>query len=120
MGATVQCSVVAKGAGAYSVNASATLGADTLTITIPTISTTATIMAAATGSVSYESEKTVVLYQSSNCQFYFVPGTNETVAPGRIWVAFQCAEVTNGPTMSSCPLSESYAVFEECETTAAH
>lgn len=120
MGAQVECSVVGSGAGPYAVVAQASLGADILSIDIPAISTSNVKTMPAVGAVSYESDRTINNYTSSNCDFYFIPGTTESVVPTRIFVAFTCAEVTYGAGGSSCPLLESYAVFEECQTTASN
>jgi len=112
-GASVICSVT--GTGPFVVNAIATLGPDTLNIVIPSLTAGATAAAPAIGSVSYESDATVANYASNNCDFYFANG-QEGVDPGQVWVAFTCAALSNGGTASSCPVTESVALFENCTT----
>jgi hypothetical protein len=116
-GASVTCTVSGSGSGPYAVSATMTQGANALSIDIPAISTTATQTASAPGSVSVEATED---YTSNDCNFYFVPQTPETVLAGRIWVAFTCAAITNGPSQSTCEVLPSYAVFEDCETVATN
>ena len=115
-GASVQCSVVGSGSGPYSVTALARQGQYTLDVSIASISTTASQTSPAVGSITYESVATAVPYSSDDCDFYFAAGTPETAAAGKIWMSFSCAEVTNGPSMSSCSLTEGIAAFEDCTT----
>lgn len=123
-GASVQCSVAGSGTGPYSVNATAMQPSNdvTLQIIIPSISNSATATSPAQGFVSYSSPATTNPYQSSQtgCDFYFIGGTPEKVATGEIWVAFTCAEISYGPGMSSCPVTQSFAAFEGCETVATN
>jgi hypothetical protein len=115
--AALTCSVSGTGTGPFSVDASLAQGADTLQIVIAAISAGATKTAPATGSVGYESDATVEEYQSPSCSFYFVDGTQEGVAAGKIWAAFTCAGITNGQSGSTCPVLESYVLFENCDQT---
>jgi hypothetical protein len=115
--ASLSCSVSGTGTGPFSVDSSLAQGADTLQIVIPSISAGATKTAPATGSVGYESDATVALYSSPSCSFYFVDGTQEGVASGKIWAAFTCAGILDGQSNSTCPVLESYVLFENCLTT---
>jgi hypothetical protein len=112
-GVSVSCSVT--GAGPYNVTGSASQGADILNISIPSLPSSATKAAPALGSVAYESDSTVSLYASSSCDFYFAQPI-EGVQPGQVWVAFTCAALTDSGTGSSCPVIESTALFEHCNT----
>jgi hypothetical protein len=115
--ASVSCSVSGSGKGPYSVDGALSMGADSLQISIPAISASATSNAPAVGSVAYESDATVSLYTSSACNFYFVTTSPESVAAGKIWVAFTCPSITSASVGSTCSLGESYAVFENCALT---
>jgi hypothetical protein len=112
-GADISCQVT--GTSSFAVSALATLDGQGLQITIPKIDSAATKDAPAKGTVSFNSLKTAGAYSSSEmspCDFYFLPDTGEGVASGRIWVAFACPKVDDG--MSSCELTESFAIFENC------
>ena len=81
----------------------------------PAIAATATQASPAAGSVTFASPQTnLVDYTSSACSFYFLPGTPEAVAPGKIWVAFDCTAVSGGG--STCEIAQSVALFEDCST----
>ena len=41
-------------------------------------------------------------------------GSMPPIAAGRIWVAFQCPSLISG--MNMCPITQGYAVFEDCLT----
>ncbi|MCC6555235.1 MAG: hypothetical protein IT372_19910 [Polyangiaceae bacterium] len=118
-GATVQCSV--SGSGSFSVTAFA---ASTETqvgfsMAIKGISSSATLDAPATGSISFSSPTTsgeaVSSLTENPCIFYFVPNTQEGVAEGKIWVAFQCPAMRID-TADGCRIKQGYAVFENCDT----
>ncbi len=114
--ASVSCSVT--GTGPFEVNATATLGADTLDILIPAISSSASMASPATGSVSYESAATVANYEATGCNFWFANG-KEGVAAGQVWVAFSCDTIANASAGSTCTLpanNPSVALFENCAT----
>ena len=68
----------------------------------------------AVGSVSYSSQHTAENVYGGTCNFYFTPMTDETVTAGRIWVSFQCDALVSG--MSTCPIKQGYAIFENCLT----
>lgn len=82
-------------------------------IAIPSISPGATLDAPAKGSIVFSDPKTAGQPYSGSCDFYFEK-QNQTVADGRIWVSFQCDALTSG--MSTCPLKQGYAIFENCLT----
>jgi hypothetical protein len=111
--ADISCQV--SGTSSFAVTGLATLDGQGVQITIPKIDSSATKEAPAPGSVSFSSSFTAGAYSSSEatpCNFYFVPSTGESVASGRIWVAFTCPKVDDGT--SSCLITESYAIFENC------
>jgi hypothetical protein len=114
-GAEVEVSCQVTGTSSFEVTGLARLSGQGLQITIPKIDSSATKEAPAKGSASFNSLKTAGAYSSSEatpCDFYFLPGTGEGVASGRIWVAFTCPKVDDA--MSSCALAESYVIFENC------
>ncbi|APR86153.1 Hypothetical protein A7982_11502 [Minicystis rosea] len=82
-------------------------------IAIPSISPSATADAPAAGSIVFSDPKTAGQPYSGSCDFYFEQ-KNQTVADGRIWVSFKCDALTSG--MSTCPLKQGYAIFENCLT----
>lgn len=86
-----------------------------LAFSIPSISPGATKDAPAEGSVTISTPKTASSY-GGKCNFYFEEGTKETVATGKIWVSFDCPALVSG--MSTCPLKQGFAVFQNCLTDA--
>src|SRR5579871_732669 len=100
--ATVSCSVTTAGA-AFSVNAQARLGADSIQIDIPSLAPGATSLNPATGSISYESAATVTVYEGTGCHFYFA-SASEGVDAGKVWVAFTCDAIIDGSSIppASC------------------
>ncbi len=116
-GAAVTCSVL--GSGPFEVDATASDASIGLQISIPAITASATAAAPAPGTVSLNAVGAspdggpLVLYTGS-CSFYFVPSTPEAVTAGSVWVAFTCPGLTNTITMDTCPVTESYALFESC------
>ena len=65
--------------------------------------------------VNFHSETTALGTYSSGetpCNFYFADGTNQDVAAGRVWITFDCPEVTS--ETSRCELGDSYVIFENC------
>ncbi len=119
MGATISCSVVGTGTGPFAIEAELLQGADSLDISIPAISAGATKTAPALGTIQYESDATVVAYQGT-CNFYFATGTKEGVNATGIYVAFTCGGITDAQSSpaSTCPVLESYALFENCVSSA--
>ena len=110
-GAMISCSVL--GSGPFEVDAAANNGTVGLEITIPAITATATAAAPAAGTVSLQGAAGGSLYTGS-CSVYFVPSTSEAVSSAAVWVAFTCPGLTNSITMATCPVAESYALFENC------
>lgn len=112
-GANVTCQVT--GTSSFAVTGKVTLDGEGVTISIPKIDSSATKMAPAPGTASFGSQETGGTYSSPKetpCNFYFTQNTGEGVASGRIWVAFTCDTVIQ--EQSTCSLSESFAIFENC------
>jgi len=110
-GAMIECSVL--GSGPFEVDAAANNGTLGLEISIPALTAGATAASPAAGTVSLQAATSGSLYTGS-CSFYFVPSTPEAVSAGSVWVAFTCPALTNPVTMASCPVAESYVLFESC------
>ncbi len=115
---TISVMCVVSGSSNFAVTAQATEGAQILSITIPSISASASLSSPAPGSISYESAATADNAFGGSCNFYFDGGMGSAppVAAGRIWVAFQCPSLQSGMTM--CSVNQGYAVFEDCLTEA--
>jgi hypothetical protein len=115
-GAQVSCSVV--GTSTFAVTGDVQLNGSGLQISIPKISKAATQMSPAPGQVAFASDKTSGLaYQSPTgtpCNFYFTQGSPESVASGRIWVAFTCDKVAQGMPASVCSIKQGYVILENC------
>jgi hypothetical protein len=112
-GAEVACQVT--GTSSFNVTASVSVSGEGIQISIPAIDSSATKMAPATGSVVFAGKETGGAYSSESatpCAFYFTQGTSQGVGSGKIWVAFSCPTVVGG--MSTCEISESFAIFENC------
>ncbi|MEP7126050.1 MAG: hypothetical protein ABJE95_34275 [Byssovorax sp.] len=108
--AEVTCQV--SGMSSFNVTASISVSGEGIQISIPSIASSATKMAPAMGSVVFASKESGDAYSSSKCAFYFTQGTSQGVASGKIWVSFSCPTVVGG--MSTCEISESFAIFENC------
>ena len=111
--ATITCAV--KGTTTFSVHAKASDQDVALTIDVPTIDASATAATPAKGIASFAGKNTGGAYTAPDampCDFYFKPGTGESVAPGRVWVTFVCPTIVKG--QSTCELQESVAAFESC------
>lgn len=113
-GADVTCLV--SGTSSFSVYGTGYLNGVGVQISIPAIDSSATAMKPALGGISLSTADTGGPYSSPSampCEFYFIPGTGEGVASGRIWVAFTCPAIVQ--QMSTCNLGESFAIFENCD-----
>lgn len=107
----VTCSVTGS-ASSYSVSGTAVYPG-ILSITIPSITASATKQSPAAGKVVYQPRFLSSNQFSGTCSFYFLPGTSETVAPGKIWAAFTCPALTS-TTGVTCAAAESYVAFDGC------
>jgi hypothetical protein len=116
---SISCYVVANSDGSFNISAQGEGNGASLSITIPSIQPSATKMTPATGSGAYASQATAGDAYSSTpaspCDFYFIPGSGEAVAAGKVWLAFNCPAVTS--EMSTCEILQGYALFENCSTT---
>jgi hypothetical protein len=114
--ASINCSV-ASAMGGFSVMATAKAGADSLSLNIPSISTSASMTSGAVGAVSFLSNGTADnTYESNACSFYFA-GSPETVSSsttGTIFVAFTCATLSEASQGATCQLKQGYAFFDNC------
>lgn len=114
-GATVSCAVT--GAGPYSVAGQITMAADnSLQIEVDSLPADATKTNPAKGRVAFTSPNTAKAYIADAmhvCDFYFAAGSKESVAAGKVWVAFACPSIT-AEGMDTCALFESYVVLENC------
>jgi hypothetical protein len=109
-GASVTCTVA--GSGPFSVNAQASQNDKSLSISIPSIAPSASQQAPAMGQLAYSSAKTAGNPYSGACALWFTASTPETVAPGKVWLTFACPALVSG--MSTCPIQQGYALFENC------
>jgi hypothetical protein len=114
-GAIVSCAV--SGTSDFTVTANIVQGDKSLSIGIASIKPGATLASPASGTIGYSSVNTAGNVYGGKCNYYFTPNTDETVASGRIWVSFQCPALQQG--MSTCPIQQGYAIFENCSTIPA-
>ena len=115
---SITCSVTKGSGGTFAVSAqgldSTPTTGSALSIQIPSISLSATMSSPAVGTVVYSSPQTVdEEYASHACNFYFT-SKNEGVALGQVWVTFDCPMLTSEPSMSTCNLTQGFAIFENC------
>jgi hypothetical protein len=113
-GADVACAVNAV-TGGFSVEANASAGGASLTITIPAISSTADSTAPVPGSLAFISSQTQNVFAtptSTPCNFYFSDPA-EGVSAGAIWVAFDCPKVVY--QTHECGISTGFAKFVNCD-----
>jgi hypothetical protein len=111
-GAKVSCNV--SGSGSFKVYGSALQQDKSLLVQINELSASATEDSPASGTIVYSSVTTVDAYTSESgaCIFYFVPGTDEGVAPGKVWAAFKCPKITTEGSI--CGIQQGYLFFESC------
>jgi hypothetical protein len=113
-GAAVNCAITPVGsAGAFSVEASASMGGDSLFIRIPSITAAATQASPVSGAITYSSTQVGSPFDDGTPSFYFSDPV-EGVAPGKIWVTFTACCLESPSTASVCDVSPSYALFENC------
>jgi hypothetical protein len=86
-----------------------------LELNIASITAAAKIDAPAVGTLVFSDPKTAGNGFQGNCNFYFEGGAGEGVSDGKIWVSFQCDGLVSA--MSTCPVKQGYAIFENCLTT---
>ncbi len=113
--ASITCTVAATAnAGEFSVNGRASAGPDALQISIPRMPSADAGDDPVFGSVAYVSDATAAVFQSTACTFFQAA---QSVGAGKVWVTFVCAGVIDAATQSTCPIAESFAMFENCSTT---
>lgn len=111
---SVSCGVT--GAGPFSVSGQVSKLADSLQIAVDSLPSNATKASPAKGRVSFASPNTAKAYVADGthmCDFYFPAGSKESVAAGKVWVAFTCPTVI-AEGMDTCALQESYIILENC------
>ncbi len=120
-GASVSCTV--QGTGGFKVQGSASQSGKSLSISIGSLSKSATVDQPATGSLSYASPNTAgnayVNTSDSPCKFWFEPSTSQDVSAGKVWVAFACDAVRDDGHDSTCGIKSGYAIFENCSDGTA-
>jgi len=116
--AEIDCTVSGAALGPFEISALMRFtGTEVLSVTVPSIDAKATEAAPAKGSVSFKSSITGDVFGSSDpCDFYIEPagptGAGEGVKPGAAWLSFKCPTMVE--SMSTCGLSESYVIIENC------
>ena len=88
-----------------------------LEIQINSISSGATKDAPAAGTAVFSGTFTAGEPYQGNCNFYFEG--KEKVDAGKIWVSFDCPGLIGQSGMSTCPVPQAIAVFENCLQTSA-
>lgn len=112
-GSAVACSVA--GVGPFSVTGRIQRGGDSLQISVPALSATATKQAPSKGQVDYvwaTTGKHYIADAAHPCDFYFVSGAKEAVMAGKVWIAFTCDAIS--AEQDTCSLLESYVILENC------
>ena len=116
-GASISCSVVAS-SGGFAVNALATGGGNSITLSIPSISTSASQTSGAMGEVTLNAQVTANNdYSSSACNFYFAGAPETVTSAGTVFVAFSCPMLDDSAQSATCNLNQGYAFFENCSTS---
>ena len=120
-GSQISCDVT--GNGTFNVNARASQGAAFLSVNVSGLKSKVnggpTEDAPAPGNVSFASANTagnVYGTQETPCDFWFYEDSNEDVDAGRVWMAFSCSAIVSAG--STCQLSTSYVIFENCTGAA--
>jgi len=104
-GAQIFCRVIDNG-GQFEAQGYLDLGATHLDFSVNNISMNNTSADPALGAVSYRSVDTIQLYSSPGdapCEFYFE--NDQEIAAGRVWMQFECPQIANAGTSSSCAIS---------------
>lgn len=113
-GAKVRCETL--GATSFAVHAELNdpSSATYFNIIIPGITPAASESASAGGTLRFSAAWTAGNLFTGACSFYFTAGTPETVAPGKVWLTFDCPAMIYD--METCGPVTGYAVFENCAT----
>ena len=113
------CAVLQQGAS-YRLEGYLEQGANLLRFTVPTITAAATQAQPAHGIVTFTSSEVQQTYMSPDsdqCLFYFNAAQAAQLAPGRMWVTFECPTVqTSGTSVASvCTIMPSFFAFQNCD-----
>lgn len=108
------CSVVPGSGNTYSVYATFNQQATDISVSITSISSSASVITPAVGSVSVTSLNTGGEGLSGACSFYFA-NTSEKVSAGSIWVDFTCAGlVANTNSSDVCGADNGVLYLDNC------
>lgn len=118
-GAQIFCSVVDKG-GAFDVFGFMTLGVTHLDFQVDNVSSGATDVDPAVGTLSYASADTAGATYSSapgnGCHFYFNAAQQQELAAGKAWMSFGCPQVQDPGVGSSCAIADhSTIAIQNCD-----
>jgi hypothetical protein len=113
---TVVCSVIDNG-GSFTVEALESAKGSILNILINELKPGSTKDAPSKGTVSYTSQNTAKAFTSTECNFYFLSGTQQGVREGEVWFTFDCPEIATGAD-NICTIDPGYAAFEQCHSVA--
>lgn len=116
-GSDINCQVIPQGTG-FSAGGSNTLGGLMLSVQVPEIDGNATETAPVPGQLSYRSPETQNVFSAPNdvpCSFWFGNGQQQ-IAPGRVWMQFECDAVQHLSTDSSCAIGSGVVAFQNCES----
>lgn len=114
----VSCSLIDDGSGKVSFSAAQSTaqgGSRYLTLVVPELTAGATEDKPAKGTVAYTSQETANVFNSTECNFYFLPGTGQGLKPGQVWLTFNCPEIA-AAIDDVCRINIGYAAFENCDT----
>jgi hypothetical protein len=115
-GVSVSCSLIDDGSGKISFSAAeSAAGPRILTLIVPELTAGATKDKPAKGTVAYTSAETAKTFNSTECNFYFLSGTEQALKPGQVWLTFDCPEFA-AAIDDVCKLNIGYAAFENCKT----
>ncbi|MEJ7727850.1 MAG: hypothetical protein WKG00_01400 [Polyangiaceae bacterium] len=122
-GAEISCSVT--GSGSFDVSAKGFRSSSFLKIDVKGLKSKGnggpTADNPAPGAVTFASANTAGNTYGSTpdapCDFWFFEDTNQDVAAGRAWLTFSCGAIVLDEN-STCQLSTSYAIFENCAGAA--
>ena len=110
--AEVECTVEPSG-GAFAVSATVRFGGQYLSMNVPKLKSSATLEEPSTGSLEFATGKSVSIYGSDECIFYFVKDNGQEISEGRVWGSFQCPAVS-GEQGDVCAVQQGYFAFENC------
>lgn len=113
-GVDVSCAVIATDSG-FQVEGYESARELLLNILVNDLPADATKDKPAKGTVAYKSADTANIFNSANCNFYFIPGTGQGVKDGQVFLTFECDDIAY-ESDNICTIKPGYVALENCRS----